>query len=335
MIGKAHRWRKYLDYLWPVLGFIAVAVSLWILKRELGKVGFDDVVDALHAIPVKSYWLGFISCFAAYAALAWYDQIALLHLRKTLSWWVISVVSFTAYALSHNIGASVFTSGVIRYRAYSRYGLSLSEVVILSAFCSFTFAFGTAFLMGLVLVGEPEVIGPLMKPLAQIPPLAVQALGGAVLAAIFLYVLGSALHFPPLKVGNTEIHYPRLPIALRQLVAAPSEIMGAAAIIYFTLPADVNPGYFIVLGVFLVAFSAGLISNAPGGLGVFEAVFLLAMPSVPKDQLLASLIVFRAFYLLIPLLISCGVVLAVEGRQLGQTLRQYKQERTLVDKNEA
>jgi uncharacterized membrane protein YbhN (UPF0104 family) len=114
-------------------------------------------------------------------------------------------------------------------------------------------------------------------------------------------------------------------------VAAPSEIMGAAAIIYFTLPADVNPGYFIVLGVFLVAFSAGLISNAPGGLGVFEAVFLLAMPSVPKDQLLASLIVFRGFYLLIPLIVSCGVVLAVEGRQLGQTLRQYRQERNLVD----
>ena len=61
---------------------------------------------------------------------------------------------------------------------------------------------------------------------------------------------------------------------MRQLIAAPAEIIGAAGIIYFALPETGNPGFLVVLAVFIFSFSAALASNAPGGLGVFELVFL-------------------------------------------------------------
>ncbi len=60
----------------------------------------------------------------AYAALAGYDRIALLHLRRKISWLFIALCSFTTYALSHNIGASVLSGAVVRYRAYSSQGMS-------------------------------------------------------------------------------------------------------------------------------------------------------------------------------------------------------------------
>ena len=47
------------------------------------------------------------------------DHIALTHIGKPLPWWYVTLCSFTTYALSHNIGASVFSGAMVRYRAYT------------------------------------------------------------------------------------------------------------------------------------------------------------------------------------------------------------------------
>jgi uncharacterized membrane protein YbhN (UPF0104 family) len=73
--------------------------------------------------------------------------------------------------------------------------------------------------------------------------------------------------------------------------------------------------------VFLASFSAALASNAPGGLGVFELIFIKAMPDIPPAQVLAALLVFRLFYLLIPLAFAVVVVLTFERSRLAQALR--------------
>ena len=61
---------------------------------------------------------------------------------KHISWMFISMCSFTTYALSHNIGASVFSGAMVRYRAYSTKGLTATQVAALVVLCSYTFAFG-------------------------------------------------------------------------------------------------------------------------------------------------------------------------------------------------
>jgi len=134
-----------------------------------------------------------------------------------------------------------------------------------------------------------------------------------------------------LTIRNLRIAYPAPRIAFRQLFAAPLEIIGAAAIIYFALPDHLNPGFFVVLGIFLASFCAGLVSNAPGGIGVFEFVFLkailtpemLASPDAAlwKAQVLAALVMFRLLYLLIPLALSCAVVLHFERDALMGVIR--------------
>jgi uncharacterized membrane protein YbhN (UPF0104 family) len=70
-----------------------------------------------------------------------------------------------------------------------------------------------------------------------------------------------------------------------------------------------------VLGIFLVSFSAALISHAPGGLGVLELVFLTGLPDMNQADVLAALIVFRLLYLLIPFAMSLVVVLVFEKSQ--------------------
>ena len=305
-------WRRYF---WPAIGLSAVAFSIWLLVGELRGISFDDVWAGLEAIPAHRWLLAAASAVCAYAALAGYDHIALLHLRRRVSWLFVTLCSFTTYALSHNIGGSVFSGAVIRYRAYGTRGLSGQEIGVLVGICWITFVLSTLLVSGVVLLLEPD----LFERFSDIGYGGLSTGAGLfMLALVAAYAFGSWLHLRPLSIGRFELQYPRLRIVARQLTIGPAELLAAAAILYFSLPAEGNPGYLVVLGVFLVAFSLAQISHAPGGLGVFEFLCLTGLSNMDQAGVVAALLVFRMFYLIIPLLIALVVVLLFERSEFGR-----------------
>lgn len=306
---------KSKSYIWPVIGLGAVAFSVWLLYHELRGISIEDVGDGLAAIPLRGWILAGLSSIVAYTALAGYDHIALSHLGKKVSFLFITLCSFTTYALSHNIGGSVLSGAVIRYRAYASRGLTGQEVGILVALCSFTFVLGALLLGAILLLTEPQVLDRFVDVM---PISATRTTGLLILALIGLYIFGSWLGLKPLQIGKLQIFYPRLPIVVQQLIIGPIELMAAAAIIYFVLPAEGNPGYFIVLGVFVISFSVALLSHAPGGLGVLEVVFLAGLSDMDPAAVLAALLVFRLLYLIIPLMLALIVVLIFEKTQFSR-----------------
>jgi uncharacterized membrane protein YbhN (UPF0104 family) len=319
--------KRILDFTWPLMGLAAVAVSLWLLHREFkGEAVGPEVWDYLKSISPGNYLLAVLSTLVAYAALAWYDRIALLHLGvKNISWVFISLCSFTTYALSHNIGATVFSGGIVRYRAYHTKGLSAAQVAVLVAVCSLTFLLGTVLIGGLISVLEPEQLsrfrGLLPANLRFLTDQTTARLVGVVfLGGAAVYVIGSIFRFKPLIIRGFRLEYPKPEIAARQLLAAPLEILGAAGIIYFALPEAGNPGYFIVLAVFIASFGVALWTGAPGGVGVFDGLFITAMPEMRNTQVLAALLVFRLAYLLIPLFLSIFVIIIFERDRLKEVL---------------
>ncbi|TDR90034.1 lysylphosphatidylglycerol synthase domain-containing protein [Enterovirga rhinocerotis] len=312
------------DFIWPIIGLGAVVISGWLLYKELQGLSLADVWASLSSIPPHRYALALGATFVAYAALAWYDRIALIHLGvKHISWLFVSITSFTTYALSHNIGASVFSGALVRYRAYTSQGLSAAQVAVLVALCSFTFGLGTILLAGIVFAYEPDLLMRVADrvPAALANPTTARVFAFCCLGFVALYVIGSLLRFKPLTIRNFHLAYPRPNVMGRQLVAAPLELIGAAGIIYFALPEASNPGFMIVLGAFLASFSAALLSHAPGGLGVLELIFVAMMPDVPKADVIAALLVFRLFYLLLPFAASLVVVLLFERARLAQAWR--------------
>ncbi len=332
--------KKFKDLFWPLVGLVAVVWSVRLLyfKLKLEAASTPSVAAALEqgglwdhlkiiateighklaAIPTQGYVLAAICTLIAYMALAWYDRIALIHLRKEkgISWIYVSICSFVTYALSHNIGGSVFSGGLVRFRAYTAKGLSAAEVAVLVAITSFTFSFGTILCGGFVLLFEPEVVRPLLSmSRMNISDLWIRLVGGLMLGFCALYVIGSLLKLNPLMIKGFKLEYPAFPVVTRQLFAAPVELLGAAGIIYFVLPEIGNPGFFVVLGAFLLSFSAGLLFQVPGGIGVMETVFIAVMPSIAPIAVFAALLVWRLFYLIIPLVLSIPVVLLFERSQ--------------------
>ena len=309
--------KRVMDVLWPIVGLTTVAFTSWLLFHELKGHTLTDIQTDFAAISLGRWCLA-VGCTAlAYVALAWYDQIALMHLGRRLSWRFVGLVSFTTYALAHNIGATLLSGAVVRYRAYSTKGLSAAEVGVLVAFCSFTFTLGSLLLGGLLLLFQPE----LLQRYVQIPLWADWLVATALLLVPWFYILGSLLKLRPLRIRGFELVYPRPPIAARQMIAGPLELTGAAGIIYFARPAAGNPGFVVVLAVFLASFALALISHAPGGLGVLEYSFLKAMPDAAPSGVIAALLVFRLLYLIIPLIFSLVVVVVFERRRIADLLR--------------
>lgn len=310
---------KLKKYIWPVVGAATIGFSVWLLYRELQHLSLDDVWDSLAAIGTHDWVMSGVCTLVAYAALAGYDRIALQHLKRKVGWLFITLTSFTTYALSHNVGASVFSGAVVRYRAYTSKGLSVPEIGVLVALCSFTFVIGTIMLIGLVLVYEPDITERFVNVL---PVEASRTTGFILLGIVGLYVLGSLLKLRPLRLGSFTLFYPAPRLVIQQLIIGPIELLGAAGIIYYALPEVGNPGFMVILGIFLISFSAALISHAPGGLGVLELVFVTGLPDMNPADVIAALLVFRLFYLIIPFVIGLFIILFFERSQLAAAERE-------------
>jgi len=82
------------------------------------------------------------------------------------------------------------------------------------------------------------------------------------------------------------------------------------------LPTSSLLSYPTCLGIYLLAQFAGVVSNVPGGLGVFETVMLLLLsPFFASGRLIGSLLAFRGIYNFLPLVLTLGTLGAYELRR--------------------
>jgi uncharacterized membrane protein YbhN (UPF0104 family) len=75
------------------------------------------------------------------------------------------------------------------------------------------------------------------------------------------------------------------------------------------------------IAIYCIAFVAGQISNVPAGLGVLEAALMLMLPQVPPAKLLGAVLVYRALFEVLPLLVGLAVWLAYEVRRMHEKAR--------------
>ena len=74
----------------------------------------------------------------------------------------------------------------------------------------------------------------------------------------------------------------------------------------------------------------GIASHSPGGLGVFEATMLKGVGGSP-DQLLASLLLFRVIYYLVPFVLALALLGANEAVRRWRSLSEAIERARLDD----
>jgi glycosyltransferase 2 family protein len=200
------------------------------------------------------------------------------------------------------------SSGAIRYRFYTRWGIGAGDIARIILFCAMTAGLGLNTLMGLALLLQANVAAKLLG----FSQAAAIALGAACLLLTALYVALAAVLRRPLAIKRWEIPMPPVKLALAQISIGATNFCFVAAALYELFPATVGVGYFDVATIYVLANVASLVSHVPGGLGVLEAVVIHALPEV---SVIGALVVFRFIYFLVPVTIGAALFSVYELTQ--------------------
>jgi phosphatidylglycerol lysyltransferase len=269
-----------------------------LLHRQLARLHIRSIFEHLHAIPRRQVLAALAFTAASYWLLSTYEVLALSYLRRRIRYARIVFTSFIAYSFGHTFGFAAFTGAAIRFRLYASAGLGAIDVATLTAFCSLSFGIGLATVSGLSLLLAPAHAATMLR-LHHSWSLLV---GTALLAAVSAYALWACLARGKLEIRGWALRAPGPAIGLTQILLGVTDLSLSSAVLWSLLPADTHMRFISFIGVYAAAVIAGIISHVPGGVGVFEAVMLLALPGIPPDALLGSLLAYRGIYYLVPVL---------------------------------
>ena len=291
-----------------LLGIALFGLALYWLHHLLGQYRWRDILGHVHAISEIKLLRAGLFTIAGYGCLTLYDALAVRFAGARVPYPRIALISFMGYAVGHNVGLNTLSGGAIRYRAYSALGLGAKQIATIIAFGTVTFLLGAGFLLGLSLLSQAGMSGSVLHVHAWIAMLA----GSLLLAAVAAYLWLVCTRHEPLQFRRIVIPVPKPRIAFAQVAVACADLLCAAAVLYALLPPQAAISFLAFAGVYLIAIAAGVISNVPGGIGVFEAVLLLLLRSVPQDRLLGALVAYRAIYYFAPFVVALALLGAHE-----------------------
>ena len=292
-----------------LLSLTIIAVALVVLFRMLRDINVDEVVKALRATGWSHIGAAAAFVAAGYFTLTFYDLFALRTIgRSQIPYRIAALAGFTSYSIGHNIGATVFTGGAVRYRIYSAYGLNAVEVAKICFVAGLTFWLGNATVLGLGIAYHPEAAGLI----DQLPPAFNRGMAIVILGILACYV--GWVWSAPREIGRREwnVHLPSGPSTLLQIGIGILDLASCALAMYMLLPAEPNIGFVTLAVVFVAATLLGFASHAPGGLGVFDAAMLVALWQFDKEAVLAGLLLFRVLYYLVPFALALAILGARE-----------------------
>ncbi len=284
------------------------AAGSYALYRLLSPLDFREVLASLKATPGSTYVRAIAATAIGYAALVGYDWSALRYLGKRLPLPFVALGGFLGYAFGNTIGLSAVSGGAVRYRIYAALGLDAYDVAAISSFAAIAYGVGVTLIGLAALVLHPDALGMVLA----MNPATVRVIALAALAASLVLLYGIALWGGTLRLGRFALRAPGAGDVTRQLVITMTDIGMAALTLYVLLPHG-TIAFPNLLAVFAIATMAGVLSHVPGGVGVFESVVIAAIGgSVPLNDAVTALLLFRLIYFLLPFAVALATLSASE-----------------------
>jgi len=282
----------------PGLSLILFAAAVWLLHNELRTYHLRDILHAFDAISGTHLWAAAGLTILSYSVMTGYDMLAMRYIQYLLSYSKISLASFVGYAFSNNIGMSMIAGASVRYRLYSAWGLSALQITQVVVFCTLTLWLGFFILAGMVFLIEPLTIPSGL----HLPINSLRLIGVIMLLLVLAYGIVTVIKRAPITIREWEIKLPPFRLLFFQLFIAGLDWILASLVLFVLLAPGKTMSYPGFLGVYLLAQLAGLVSQVPGGLGVFETVIVLMLSArLPANQIFGALLGYRALYYWLPL----------------------------------
>ncbi|MBQ1612859.1 MAG: UPF0104 family protein [Alphaproteobacteria bacterium] len=309
---------------WAGLFFFGLAA--YMLYHQLSKYSLNDIKEALLSIPHRNLMLAMLAAFGGYVALSSYDFLALCYIRRKIAAWKWIFAGFVGFSVSNNAGHAIVSGGTIRYRLYTRWRFRGNEIVRMVTFSGFTYLVACFFLI---------IVGYVLTPshafgAGSVSKVTTQVVTAGSLVGLIGYFCLSLFYKKPMFIKDVEFDMPSWRMALAQVFLGSADIIMDSIVLYLVLTPFVPLDFTTYMGVFIIAKVLGVFSQVPGGLGVFEGLFMYIIPGEHNDlTLFGALIAYRILYYVLPLVVSGIVLMSYEWYLAWRRRRMLSQIRTI------
>ncbi|MFD0481531.1 bifunctional lysylphosphatidylglycerol flippase/synthetase MprF [Kineococcus sp. GCM10028916] len=292
-----------------VLGLLAAAAML--LRRALRHYDVAQLDEDLVALGAGAVLAALAATAVSYLAMTGYDALALRYVKHPLPYRCYGLASFVATAFGNNLGASAVVGAALRARVYSSWQVPRAAITAIIGFNLVTLTLGVTVLAGSGMLLDPARVGQAL----HLPDAVITGLGSLLLVSVLAYLLwsrfGRSIGWRGWRVDRPA---PRLAVA--QVLLSTLEWLAMAAALYVLLPGEGRLPFLAFAVAFAIATVAGLVSNVPGGLGVFESTLVLLIASSTSPGALAvALVAYRLCYFVLPLLLAAVLLVVHEARR--------------------
>ena len=293
-------------------------LSLVVLVRTFSAVDYWSLRAAIQATSSRQIAFAFLFAAASYIALTGYDAIALRQLKLRVRYPTTALASFASFSISFTLGFPLFTAATVRYWIYSQAGLSAAKVASLTVIASVSFWLGMVLIIGASFVARPADLAQV----DHLEPWINFLIGLGAIGVLLAYLVWVARGHRRMRIQGLKLELPGLGLTLSQIVLGVIDLCSAASVLYFLLPPGDGPGFLRFAATYVLACLLGIASNVPGGIGAFEATMLNSVPAPSPGALLASLLLFRVIYYLVPFVLALALLGAHESMRRWTTLRE-------------
>ena len=216
------------------IGLVLFFAALEVLRVELRTISWHELTADVLRTPISRLMLAIALTIVNYATLTGYDLVAFVYIRKPLPLVQIAMVSFLAYAISNNVGFAMLSGASVRYRFYTRWGVTAAEL------SRIVFSYSVTFWLGLFALGGLSLSASLLARTQDLPGHQFFSLAGWLLMAVPLaYLVATIVRRAPLRFGGYELPLPSPRIALGQIAISGIDWALAGAVLY--APAEDAP----------------------------------------------------------------------------------------------
>lgn len=290
----------YRQVLFRALGVAAALAGIFLLYRVFQRYDLAEVLSVLASVQPVRIALALLLTSISYGCVATLEWLAVTYGGHPIALRRVAFAAVAAIGIGRTVGLAALSSGAVRYRMYSRAGLTLTGVGKIIVFSGLSVASGFAAVGGAALLWRGEILAQLL----DLSTVAIRGLGVCLLVYLACYLTLCAAVRRPIRVGRHRLRLPSITLACGQVAFSSANFLSIGGVLYVALSGFTEVGYPFATMLYLGGDLSAAVGHVPGGWGVLEYIVTTALDG---GAVLSGVILFRAIYYLVP----CGAGLLV------------------------
>ncbi len=283
-----NNYRNVIKFLFMALLFIFV---IYRLKGELSTIDFKSTMTAFKHLNSIQLALLIFSGLASVSILSLYDFVLAKRMNLEIKHIKLFNVSFIANALNAVIGFGGMIGAGLRLLIYRNYTEDDKTLIKVISMMLLSMISG----MSILSLGIVFDIFPNTHAFDQYTWYKI----GIFIIALYLPVF---LLYTLIKPVNNDKF-----LGIIFTLVSSIEWLAASGVFYLIFKfIHIDVQYSLIIGIFVIAALAGLLSMVPGGFGAFDLMILIGFKSIgiTEENVLLALVIYRVVYYFVPFLVA-------------------------------